>query len=223
MEKWAKEAEVRAESRVAIGCGHSVVLSGVVAWCTECGSYADAKAKGLALPCKGSPKKGLVGGMAGQLKKQCRGQHPRTGAQLPVAIGLDGKEAHPSALNPNIAVGIGSYSNLLYCRYLKRKAEAATAYENTAWGACHAAAAAALPIPEPPQAPVQQDNRMVVPSPSVQQDDRMIIPSPPRSARQRMHEKLLRVRAKKARANSLDAVIEPVVRRRCSTKRAAGW
>lgn len=60
VDKWASEAAARAEAGVAIGSGHSVVLSGEVAWCTECGSYANAKAIGLSKPCKGAPCKNML-------------------------------------------------------------------------------------------------------------------------------------------------------------------
>ena len=183
-----------------------------MAWCTECGSYADAKAKGLSRPCKGAPDNRLHGGMAGQLRKLYRGQHPRTGERMPAAVDVNGCEWAPG---PTAAHSERRYSNLPYYRNLQRDADAAAALESIAWGSLQAAMAAALPVPDVPQVASQLTH--------VEADE-----PPPRTARQKMLERLLRVRAKEAQARSQALVtVEPdtgpVVRRPCSTKQAAGW
>ena len=149
-----------------------------------CGSYADAKAKGLARPCKGAPDHRVLGGMAGQLRKLRRNKHPRTGEQLPTTVDVNGCEWTPG---PLLASSGGTYSNLPHYRDMKREAEAAAAFAATAWGSFQAAVAAALPVPDVPPV-VSQSTR------------RAIDASPPRSARQKMHERLLRVREKEAQA-----------------------
>ena len=64
---------------------HVLKWAGGLAWCRVCGSYAEAKARGLGVACKGAPKrKGLrdYGGMWGQLQKLKAGKHPKTGVPL---------------------------------------------------------------------------------------------------------------------------------------------
>lgn len=84
--RWADEAARRASAGVAIGNGHSTVLSGELAWCIECGNYANVKSFGPSKPCKGAPNMRSNGGMAGQLKKLQRGRHLRTGTLLPTFV-----------------------------------------------------------------------------------------------------------------------------------------
>ena len=90
--KWAQQVATLAECGMALGCGHRQALSGSLIWCTECGAYADAKAIGLAKPCKGPPKfNSSYGGAWGQLRKLKRNIHPRTGERLPQPIDEQGK------------------------------------------------------------------------------------------------------------------------------------
>jgi hypothetical protein len=84
--RWAHKAQLLAEHGVAVGGGHSRLLSGDVMWCGTCGCYADGKAVGLAAPCAGPPAKNGHGGMWGQLKKLRACKHPRTGAPLPPPV-----------------------------------------------------------------------------------------------------------------------------------------
>jgi hypothetical protein len=80
--RWALKAQLLANNGMALGGGHTRMLSGDVMWCCICGSYADGKAVGLAAPCAGPPAKNGHGGMWGQLKKLRNCRHPRTGAIL---------------------------------------------------------------------------------------------------------------------------------------------
>ena len=49
-----------------------------------CGTYVDAKAKGLAASCKGAAKKAQhYGGAWGQLRKLCKAIHLRAGSAMP--------------------------------------------------------------------------------------------------------------------------------------------
>ena len=69
---------------------HRRMLSGKVLWCSRCGVYADKKAKGLNVICKGTPpRQRHRGGMEGQLRKLRSGVHPKTGELLPPAVELD--------------------------------------------------------------------------------------------------------------------------------------
>lgn len=220
MSRWADEASARAESDAAIGSGHAVVLSGEVAWCTECGNYADAKAVGLSRPCRGPPDRLKQGGMAGQLKKLLRGYHPRTGAQMPPAIDSSG---HAWTPGPSKNMQVGVYANLAHYRTLKREADEAEAYAASAWGSLQAALEAALPVPDAPQSGSSSGSGIPHQLNEVHADA-----SPPRSARQKMVERLLRVRAKEAQAKAQARATDgprtgSLVRRRCSTKQAAGW
>ena len=197
MVRWASEAASRACTGVAFGNGHSIVLSGELTWCTDCGHYADAKAVGLSLPCKGPPNMKNYGGMAGQLRKLQRGRHPRTGMLLPPPVDESGMEWTPG---PSHVQGSGTYANLSYYRNLHR------------WGGLQAALA------EPVAATSHDDPWAKTPR----------YGTPPRSAREKMQERLIRIRAKEALAKQVVeaasvANVVPVIRRRCSTKRAAGW
>ena len=46
-----------AELGIAVGGGHTRILSGDVVWCISCGSYANIRAVGFAAPCGGTPPK----------------------------------------------------------------------------------------------------------------------------------------------------------------------
>ena len=109
--KWAQQAATLAEYGTAIGCGHRQVLSGSFLWCTECGSYADAKAVGLAKPCKGSPKC-CNGGLWGQLRKLRRGVHPRTGEEMPQPIDEQGKLVEFKPVSTGIYANLAANRNL---------------------------------------------------------------------------------------------------------------
>ena len=97
--KWSQKAASLFESGSVIDPGHLKLLSGDILWCGTCGAYADTKARGMAGPCKGVPRRGEhYGGAWGQLRKLMRGCHPRTGEALPTPTQEDGTPWQPSGV-----------------------------------------------------------------------------------------------------------------------------
>ena len=84
---WSRFASQRCEGSVAArdSWGHRLMLSGDLHWCSLCGAFAQHKAKGLAKPCPGPPRRWQRGGRALQLRALQQQRHPRTGEQLPCA------------------------------------------------------------------------------------------------------------------------------------------
>ena len=87
-----------AELGIAVGSGHTRILSGSVMWCMSCGSYASNRAVGLAAPCPGVPPKTSF--RHWQLRRLRSGIHPSSGEELQPPLREDG------------AVYSGAYSKL---------------------------------------------------------------------------------------------------------------
>ncbi len=120
--RWAEKAAARAEAAGFLGAGHLCVQCGPIIWCTKCGSYSEAKAKGLAARCKGMPKysseaeyRGHAGGAWGKLRKLQKGIHPLTGERMEAAKDEDGK---PITVTAGAS---GTYANLPSARQKARE------------------------------------------------------------------------------------------------------
>lgn len=164
--RWADSATRMAEAGATNGRGHRRVLSGEVVWCQICGSYADARAKGLADVCKGPPKASSNGngGMRGQLKALQKGRHPRTRAILPAPVDEFGCSLAQSHCYANLPCHRNSAQVLVVdasvARNAERQATARTPQDELAFSSRHA------------------------------------VPADGKSAKQKMQERLERIRAK---------------------------
>ena len=180
--RWAEKSAALFELGTEIGPGHLKLLSSNVLWCGTCGAYADTKARGMATPCKGAPKRGKhYGGAWGQLQKLLRGRHPRTGVALQSPTLEDGTPWQPTGV------------------YARRDGHDETFREDFFGGLVSDGFVPYIPAPPPPP-PRPREGK---------------------TAKEKMAERLLRVRAKEAASVVVAAVQGGTRRFRCSSKRPA--
>ena len=89
--RWARKAELLADTGRPDGGGHTRVLSGEVLWCRTCGAYASTRAVGLATPCVHVSRDAWGGGRHASTAAAPAIGYPPQGSHPPPARHLRGR------------------------------------------------------------------------------------------------------------------------------------